>query len=170
MREIRLSVISMCLAAFALGFAICAATAWSDDNHLYPDGRLSPGVIDPSVTQTQICTAGYTAGARNVSEATKKAILTEYGVSLKDAGKYEVDHRISLELGGSNDPKNLWAQPYTNLINGENLGARQKDVVETGLKHQICKKQITMSDAQYVIVHDWVGCYHAIKAKQACAK
>ena len=39
--------------------------------------------------------------------------------------RYEFDPFISLELGGANDFKNLWPEPYALTVKGETLGARQ---------------------------------------------
>jgi hypothetical protein len=49
---------------------------------------------------------------RHVTAATKRQVFAEYGVDPK-SDKFEVDHLISLELGGSNAIGNLWPQSYT---------------------------------------------------------
>ena len=54
----------------------------------------------------------YAHSVRNVSAATKRAVYAEYGIASHQPGKYEVDHLISLELGGSNDIRNLWPESY----------------------------------------------------------
>src|SRR5438093_10552346 len=52
---------------------------------------------------------------------------------------YEEDHLISLEAGGHpTDPENLWPQPYNSKINGQIVGARQKDFVEGFIHDEIC--------------------------------
>jgi hypothetical protein len=70
----------------------------------------------------------------------------------------EVDHLISLELGGSNDIKNLWPEPYL-----PRPGARQKDVLENWLHKQVCSGKMPLSDAQRMIATDWYAPYLAIK-------
>ncbi|MFM9735729.1 HNH endonuclease, partial [Streptomyces niveiscabiei] len=69
-------------------------------------------------------------------------------------GDYEVDHIISLELGGSNDIKNLWPQPYHGLWN-----AHMKDKLENKLNEMVKTNQIELADAQKAISTDWVGAY-----------
>jgi hypothetical protein len=82
-------------------------------------------------------------------------VLRRDGQTVK--GCCEVDHLISLELGGSNDrDRNLWSQPYSGLY-----GARIKDVVEKVLNLHVCGKRqpvITLKQAQDCIVADWVAC------------
>src|SRR6185369_4320543 len=63
------------------------------------DIDCTPGAILP-VTKEQICVSGYSASVRNVPESEKKAVYEEYGVISHTTGEYEVDHLISLELGG----------------------------------------------------------------------
>jgi hypothetical protein len=72
---------------------------------------------------------------------------------------YEVDHFVSLELGGSNDIKNLWPEPYL-----PKPGARQKDVVENYLHRQVCAGNMTLPDAQQAIKSDWYKIYEKIHA------
>lgn len=67
-----------------------------------PDKACTPGAVLPSATKEQVCTPGYSKTVRNVSIEEKKAVYAEYGITSHSPGEYEVDHFISLELGGSN--------------------------------------------------------------------
>ncbi|MEO6785248.1 MAG: hypothetical protein ABI318_03855, partial [Chthoniobacteraceae bacterium] len=80
--------------------------------------------------------------------------------------QYEIDHFIPLELGGANDIQSLWPEPYAVDMKGEKLGARQKDVVETGLHRMRRNGVLTLKEVQAVIRKDWVRAYHEIQAKQ----
>jgi len=120
-----------------------------------PNPKLTPGVADPAATVEKICTSGYTATVRNVPESVKKQVFAEYGID-STSDKFEVDHLISLELGGSNDIKNLWPQSYTT----QPLNAHRKDVLENKLHDMICSKQITIQEAQKTISTDWVKAYN----------
>lgn len=94
---------------FAAAVLLVAASADVPPPKL-PDPVLTPGVADPAVTQanidTTICVHGYTAKVRNVPDSEKRAVFAEYHIDPK-SDRFEVDHLISLELGGSNDIKNL---------------------------------------------------------------
>jgi hypothetical protein len=131
---------------------------------LYPDPAKTPGVARSSTTVKEVCTPGFTKSIRNVSEDEKKEIFIEYlGEVPAKPGDYEIDHFISLELGGSNDKQNLWPEPYE-----PKPGAREKDVVETDLKRAICDNELTLDEARRIITTDWYACYKAIEAKQKC--
>lgn len=118
-----------------------------------PDPSLTPGAVNPNVTVAQLCTPGYTAKIRHVTEATKREVFMRYGIA-QDGAKYEVDHFISLEIGGLNDIANLWPQPWPE--------ARKKDVVETWLHRQICAGKISLKTAQRM-VREWPKVYARIK-------
>src|SRR2546421_10039763 len=94
-----------------------------------PDSSLTPGAADERVTQENvgqtICVPGYTKSVRKVSTKTKSKVYAEYKISKKDRSKYVIDHLIALELGGSNDVKNLWPEPKK----GDRNSVR-KDAVE----------------------------------------
>ena len=63
-----------------------------------------------------------------------------------------VDPLISLELGGSNDKKNLWPQPYQ----GENMNAHVKDRLESWRHGEICAGRMPLNQAQQEISSNWV--------------
>jgi len=130
----------------------------------YPNRDLTPGAIDPTVTQdnirSTICVSGYTKTVRPPEQRThrlKLQIMAAYGRSggLRD---YELDHFIPLELGGCPDCRsNLWAEPYD-----ASLGAKQKDRVENYLHRQVCSGVISLKEAQDAIRNDWVRVYEQI--------
>jgi hypothetical protein len=156
---INLTVLALCLGAACVLFARIGTSA-----SYQPKGIT--GATDPTVTQATIgktiCVPNYTARARNVTEADKQFVLKRDGQTIK--GCCEVDHLISLELGGSNDRnKNLWAEPYEGQYS-----AREKDKVETALHRAICRADnpIPLADAQKCIVSDWIACGRKIGAIQ----
>lgn len=74
---------------------------------------------------------------------------------------YELDHLISLELGGNpTSEANLWPESY--IITPT---ARGKDQVENYLHKQVCSGKITLQQAQLQIASDWVSVYKAISSK-----
>jgi hypothetical protein len=119
---------------------------------------LSP---DDPVTLTMICTQGYARCIRNVPTSTKEAVYRAYGLSGSRAGYCnteqgcEIDHLISLEIGGANDQKNLWPQPYQ----GEEFNAHVKDRLENFYHAEVCAGRISLKDAQKDISEDWISAY-----------
>lgn len=120
-----------------------------------PNLQTTPGVVDKTATIEKICTPGYTKTVRNVSVKTKNEVFKSYHIK-KVVDRYEIDHLISLELGGSNDIKNLWPQSYTTTP----FNAYKKDHLENKLHDLVCADKMTLEEAQKVIVKDWVKAYH----------
>ena len=119
-----------------------------------PDPVCSPGAVFADVTVSQICVSGYSSSVRNVPTSEKDAVFAEYGIASHTAGEYEVDHIISLELGGSNDIANLFpeaAEPKP--------GFHEKDKVENYLHALVCNGTMKLEEAQRRIATDWLGVY-----------
>lgn len=120
-----------------------------------PDRACTPGAIFASATKDQICVLGYSRRVRFVSSSTKRTAYREYGIMSHSAGQYEVDHLVSLELGGSNSIANLWpeaAQPTP--------GFHEKDQAENYLHDQVCSGKISLQQAQQQIATNWLTIYH----------
>lgn len=119
-----------------------------------PNPALTPGAVDPRVTQSNlgstICRAGYTRTVRNVPQAIKNRVYKEYALPRHRPGEYEVDHLVALELGGSNDITNLWPEPYNTAD-----GARTKDRLENSLKRDVCSGRTPLVVAQHEIATNW---------------
>jgi hypothetical protein len=131
-----------------------------------PDADCTPGALNPDVTQdtiySTICVPGYSARVRPPTSYTsplERQMLIDYGQPGASPANYELDHLISLELGGApRDPANLWPEPYAGDAN-----ARQKDVVENYLHAQVCAGALPLSEAQRLIATDWLGVYRQIR-------
>ena len=129
--------------------------------HDLPNRSLTPGVALAGITAEQVCRPGYAAKARDVSSATKQAVYVAYGLVGNHSGYCggskgcEVDHLISLELGGSNDAANLWAQSYES----QPWNARRKDHLENTLHALVCSGRLSLSEAQRAIAENWIEAY-----------
>jgi len=127
--------------------------AYRDHGQL-ADPRCTPGSIDPAVTQADIystiCKSGYTKTVRPPESQTERfkfdVAYPAYGDPHSE--KTELDHLVSLELGGSNDAANLWPE-YPPTPN-------PKDKVEDALNRAVCDGQVTLSAAQDAIAADWL--------------
>lgn len=119
-----------------------------------PDPRKTPGDVlttDPKV----ICVSGYTKTVRDVPSSVKQQVYAAYGIAKHKPGDYEVDHLISLQLGGSNSVRNLWPEPYkTKPIN-----AYVKDRIENKLHALVCAGQLDLRTAQAMIAQNWPLAY-----------
>jgi hypothetical protein len=127
-----------------------------------PDPACTPGATDPHVTQatlaTTICRAGgYTSTVRppeSVTSVEKKTAIAAYAAP-GPTSSYELDHLVSLELGGSpNSPRNLWPQPSPS--------PNPKDKLESALHDLVCSNRMTLTDAQNAIATDWITTYRQV--------
>jgi hypothetical protein len=121
-----------------------------------PNSKITPGYMR-DVSVRELCTTS-TSLVRNVPESLKKDVFSNYGLNGNDTKTcsegYEIDHLVSLELGGANDARNLWPQSYCGTNN-----AHDKDKLENELHRRVCKGQMNIIDAQACIKTDWVMCY-----------
>lgn len=132
----------------------CAGLCAAQSDPILPDRTKTPGDVMEGVTKADVCTCRYTARVRSVPASVRRQVFSNYGITPRPGG-YEVDHLISLELGGSNDIKNLWPETY----HGPN-NARVKDKVENKLHRLICTNVITLEEAQRAIARDWINAYN----------
>ena len=112
-----------------------------------PDPSCTPGAIFAGATVSQICTPGYSKSVRNVPVSLKRSVYAEYGIESHSPGSYEIDHLVSLELGGNNSRANLWPEISP--------GYHQKDGIENRLHDAVCRGSVSLRAAQREIAHDW---------------
>jgi hypothetical protein len=126
-------------------------TAGCTVNAALPDAACTPGAVFSGATKEQICKPGYAKSVRNVPESEKNQVYAEYGIAHHKAGEYEVDHLVSLELGGSNEIANLWPEAAA-----PQPGFHQKDRYENYLHAQVCSGAISLEEAQRRIAQNWL--------------
>jgi hypothetical protein len=117
-----------------------------------PRRSLTPGAAF-AVGRARICVSGYSASVRNVPQAEATAVYDRYGVAHIPYA-HEVDHLVSLEIGGSNAIANLWPEPYAGR-----WGARTKDVLENQLHELVCSGRLALRKAQRIEARNWVAAY-----------
>jgi hypothetical protein len=139
-------------------------TSGCEVNGPLPDSACTPGAAFPDVTRAQICQSGYASSVRNVSESEKNQVYAEYGVKTHRTGEYEVDHLVSLELGGTNDIANLWPEAAN-----PRPGFHEKDQVENYLHDQVCAGAIPLDQAQVQIATNWLDVYNKMPKKSQSA-
>lgn len=147
----RLSLVELLLVAAAVAVvAVVVAHRFSAHRAgvtVRASWSLTPGVVNPAVTQATIeqtiCVSGWTKTVRppvSYTNGLKVVGLRQYGLrgQLSD---YQEDHLISLELGGNpTDPRNLWPEPYPR--------AAQVDRIENELNHKVCSGALTLAQGQ----------------------
>jgi hypothetical protein len=122
-----------------------------------PDPACTPGTVNPAVSQDNIgdtiCKSGWTSTVRPPTSVTgklKKQIDAAYGLPTTTEG--ELDHLVSLELGGAlADPANLWVEP--------GKIPNPKDAVENKLHSVVCSGLIPLAVAQKAIAGNWTTAF-----------
>ena len=111
------------------------------------DPALTPGVLNPDVTQATIgetiCVRGWTATIRPPSEYTTALKVEQMRRLGREGGPadYQEDHLISLAIGGHpTDPRNLWPQPIERALD--------VDGFEIDLHDKVCAGELTLAEAQ----------------------
>jgi hypothetical protein len=124
-----------------------------------PDRACSPGAYSKGLTKRAICSDTFrTSSIRNVTEATKNAVKVAYGLEpIAFGSALEIDHIVSLELGGSNDPANLFPERAD-----AHPGYRVKDKLENRLHDLVCAGEITLRDARRRISSNWQKLYQKV--------
>ena len=140
-------------------FGVQTKTSGCQVQGALPDPACTPGAIFANATTDQICQSGYASSVRNVPTSEKDQAYAEYGITSHYSGQYEVDHLVSLELGGSNDIANLWPEAAN-----PTPGFHQKDKVENYLHDQVCSGKIALHDAQVEIATNWLQVYQQMPA------
>lgn len=121
-----------------------------------PDRRCSPGAYQTGLTKAVLCSPSFhTSTIRNVPTSEKHAVEIEYGMAPASYGStLEIDHIVSLELGGSNDIANLFPEKAN-----ADPGYHAKDRLENRLHELVCAGSISLRAAQEGIAANWQRLY-----------
>jgi len=116
-----------------------------------PDARLTPGAAS-ALTADQVCVVERET---EIPESLARRVFAQYQIDRPAPRAYEVDYLISPSLGGADDIRNLWPQPYR----GGDWTANVKDALEDHLRGLVCSGKLRLTDAQRDIATDWVAAY-----------
>jgi hypothetical protein len=122
---------------------------------LLNDLTVTPGEVR-TTSKAAVCSE-KTPQFRNTTEKMKNEVYAEYGVERDKGickGSCEVDHLVSLEIGGADTVKNLWPQPSQ-----PKPGFHEKDILENWLHKQVCSGKMDLTEAQAKIRTDWYAEY-----------
>jgi hypothetical protein len=119
-----------------------------------PDSACTPGNVNPALTKEVICGPDFHTSDYRDRETTQTEKAQTYAMykiprPTNNTGanqQCDLNHLISLELGGSDDLSNIWP---------ECTGFRDKDKFENYLQRMVCAGSIPLIDAQKEISTDW---------------
>jgi hypothetical protein len=141
------------LTLFLVASLLIALPVVAADLPIRPDPKLTPGAIVSTDAPT-VCQPGYSKSVRHTSGKLKASIYREYGLD-RAISHFEVDHLISLELGGADVAANLWPQSYDTAT----WNAHTKDKLEDRLHALVCAGRLPLEQAQHEIATDWIAAY-----------
>lgn len=119
-----------------------------------PDPSLTPGATLP-VTRDDICAPGMADTVRLVPSSVARQVFAAYGIHEPQPRAYELDYLITPALGGSDNIRNLWPQPYGATV----WNAHIKDALEDHLYRLVCAGKLDLATAQRDISRDWISAY-----------
>jgi hypothetical protein len=119
-----------------------------------PDRSLTPGATR-RVAVNEVCSMVHEEVVRAVSKSLRQEVFQEYGIVNAHAEDYEIDYLIAPGLGGAEDIRNLWPEPYTSPT----WNARAKDDLEEHLHQLVCADKLDLATAQRDIATDWIAAY-----------
>jgi hypothetical protein len=142
-------------AALAACAAICTLAVLSRPNPSFdvPSPRLTPGAAR-TVDRAALCNSPLPKNREAPSDL-RRRVFQVYGIAHADPRAYEVDYLITPALGGADDIRNLWPQPYVSTV----WNARVKDELEDRLRDLVCGGQLDLAEAQRAISRDWIAAY-----------
>jgi hypothetical protein len=119
-----------------------------------PDHRVTPGATR-LVSRDQVCVLSASVDDRKPSLALAMQVFDLYGIRNPQPRSFEVDYLIAPTLGGADDVRNLWPQPYRDSI----WNSRVKDALEDLLRAKVCQGEMDLASAQAEIAKNWVAAY-----------
>jgi hypothetical protein len=121
---------------------------------LLPRADLTPGITQP-ITVSEICGANRFGRTRPIPASVHQRVFQSYHADYRRAAEYELDHLITPELGGTQDARNLWPQPYSRTA----WNAYVKDELELHFHRLICDGKLDFATAQREMATDWISAY-----------
>src|SRR5262249_38847975 len=135
-------------------WAVQGRRAASSGPRLIPDPRLTPGASLP-ISQADVCTENLENRVQFIPASMGRKVFDEYGIRNPGDRSYELDYLIAPELGGSDDIRNFWPQPYSS----SGWNSHLKDALEDRLHELVCEQKISLATAQRDISSDWISAY-----------
>lgn len=151
---VKTAIAAGAIAASLAGLALLRPFNAEAPNRFAPDASLTPG-LTRQVTAAELCAIDTEEAAPSVSRAAAIEVFRRHGITNPTAGAYELDYLIPPELGGAQDDRNLWPQPYQE----EPWNAHAKDALEDRLRRLVCDGELELAVAQREIAADWTGAY-----------
>jgi hypothetical protein len=142
-----------------------------------PDPSCTPGAINPGVTTEVLQDRNFkTRCVRDGATSSKQKNTTYNWYNIPhpsgNTGQNQVcelDHLISLELGGADTLDNIWPQCGANDVELNERYFKRKDAVENYLAAQVKSGAMDLAEAQSGIAKDWTQYLEAAQPSEGIA-
>jgi anti-sigma factor RsiW len=132
-----------------------SSVAAAFERDLLPNRSLTPGATRRVTVTSDLCTMAHEKVVVEVSPSMRQEVFQRYGIVNAHASNYEVDYLIAPGLGGTEDIRNLWPQPYQTPV----WNAYVKDALEERLHEMVCNGEVDLPTAQRDISTNWIAAY-----------
>jgi hypothetical protein len=119
-----------------------------------PDARLTPGAAR-AMSRAGVCGLPSDDEQRRAPVELARRVFHDYRIARPRARAYELDYLISPALGGAEEARNLWPQPYAEGV----WNSRVKDALEEDLRRQVCAGTLDLARVQAELARDWIAAY-----------
>jgi hypothetical protein len=151
-----------------------SCTIQTNNGFPVPDPNCTPGAINPTLTIEVLRDRSFTtrcirdAATQEVEKATTYEWynLPHPSNNSGEGQICELDHLISLELGGADTLDNIWPQCGPSGVTLPQRFFKEKDAVENFLAMQVREGRMDLSEAQKGIATDWTQFLN--QARRAC--
>lgn len=139
-----------------------------------PDPNCTPGAINPTLRVEVLRDPGFTIRCiRDTATPEEEKARTYDWYNLPhpadnsgESQTCELDHLISLELGGADTLDNIWPQCRPSEVALPQRFFKEKDTVENLLAMQVREGRMDLAEAQKRIATDWTQFLE--EARRAC--
>jgi len=121
---------------------------------LIPNASLTPGATR-TIRRDDICSVKPREDFYPIPATLAYRVFEKYRIHNPRPRSYEVDYLITPALGGADDIRNLWPQPYAS----GDWNAHVKDALEDYLHDQVCAGNVDLPTAQRDISANWIAAY-----------
>jgi len=151
-----------------------ACTTATRNGFPVPDPNCTPGVINPTLTIEVLRDPGFTTRCVRDTATPEQEKATTYewynlphpSQNSGESQTCELDHLISLEIGGADTLDNIWPQCGPDGASLSQRFFKEKDTVENFLAMQVREGRMDLSQAQKAIATDWTQ--FLAEARRAC--
>jgi len=140
-----------------------ACTTRTSHGYPIPDPGCTPGAINPTLTTDILRDGDFRTSCirgQDTTQHEKFETYEWYGIehpshNTGENQTCELDHLVSLELGGADTLDNIWPQCGPADTELRERYFKEKDLVENYLAHQVKDGSMDLASAQKGIASDW---------------